>query len=234
MLIFDLPGHGRSTNAPNPEESYTQPAYAAAAVEVLKHYSVREVVVLGWSLGGHNAVELIPRLKFHDAAAGIKLLGIMIVGTPPSLGLEQVSAGFVGDVHMGMAATNVLSADQLREFADVMTKIHPAPEWLRETVVRTDGRAREVMFKAFVEGKGADQIKVLEHWKDGWVAIVNGGAEPFVNLDYCDEVGQRTARLWEAKCHRLEGLEHGPFFEEPDAFVPLFHRFIEDCCNFKP
>ncbi|KAK7559958.1 hypothetical protein IWX92DRAFT_365593 [Phyllosticta citricarpa] len=34
-LLLDLPGHGASTNAPNPSASYTQPSHAAAALEAL-------------------------------------------------------------------------------------------------------------------------------------------------------------------------------------------------------
>ncbi|KAK7512090.1 hypothetical protein IWZ03DRAFT_431575 [Phyllosticta citriasiana] len=34
-LLLDLPGHGASTNAPNPSASYTQPSHATAALEAL-------------------------------------------------------------------------------------------------------------------------------------------------------------------------------------------------------
>jgi pimeloyl-ACP methyl ester carboxylesterase len=35
LLVFDYPGHGRSSDAPDPDRSYYQYAYAEAAVEVL-------------------------------------------------------------------------------------------------------------------------------------------------------------------------------------------------------
>lgn len=89
IIAFDLPGHGDSSNAANPEQDYTQPGYARAAIELLTKLGVKEVVCLGWSLGGHNAIEMIPIAP----AAGIAMKGIMIVGTPP-VGYGEIDDGF--------------------------------------------------------------------------------------------------------------------------------------------
>lgn len=35
LIAFDLPGHGESTNAPDPQRSYTLPGFADASVELL-------------------------------------------------------------------------------------------------------------------------------------------------------------------------------------------------------
>ncbi|KAK3079524.1 hypothetical protein LTS18_004645, partial [Coniosporium uncinatum] len=36
IIIWDLPGHGESSDAPDPGITYTMPGYAQAAVDVLK------------------------------------------------------------------------------------------------------------------------------------------------------------------------------------------------------
>jgi len=89
IVAFDLPGHGESSNAANPEQDYTQPGYARAAVELLTKLGVKEVVVFGWSLGGHVGIEMIPLAP----AAGLKIRGLMIVGTPP-VGYGDLDKGF--------------------------------------------------------------------------------------------------------------------------------------------
>lgn len=89
IIAFDLPGHGDSSNAPNPDKDYTQPGYARAAVELLTKLRIQEVICLGWSLGGHNAIEMIPIAP----AAGVTIKGIMIVGTPP-VGFGDLDKGF--------------------------------------------------------------------------------------------------------------------------------------------
>ena len=96
------------------------------------------------------------------------------------------------------------------------------------------------MIGAFVGGEGVDQRAVVEgryqsasagavavgESEGGGVvvAVVNGAEEPFVDLDYLDQI--KWARLWEGKCHRLPGLEHAPFWEDPDTFNPILERFL--------
>ncbi|KAK8158701.1 hypothetical protein BKA80DRAFT_311596 [Phyllosticta citrichinensis] len=74
-----------------------------------------------------------------------------------------------------------------------------------------------IMFEAFKSGRGVDQRQLCEE-SDVPVAVVNGGAEPFVNLEYLDEI--TYANLWEGVAHhRIGGLVHAPFWE----------RFVGDC-----
>src|ERR1700710_319034 len=73
VLAIDLLGHGDSSNATDPEKAYTMPGYANTAIEVLQKLEIKEVVVVGWSLGGHIGVEMLPRFE------GVK--GVMIIGS---------------------------------------------------------------------------------------------------------------------------------------------------------
>ncbi len=57
-----------------------------------------------------------------------------------------------------------------------------------------------------------DQRKVVESSAIP-LAVVNGGADNIVSLDYFDTV--HYANLWEGKCYRLPGLQHAPFWQDP-------------------
>src|SRR5215475_2918456 len=61
FIAFDLPGHGESSDAPDPARSYTRSGLADATLELLGELGVTEAVVLGWSLGGHLGIDMIPR-----------------------------------------------------------------------------------------------------------------------------------------------------------------------------
>jgi len=209
LIAFDLPGHGESSDAPEPERTYTMSGYAQTAVEVLQQLEIDSVIIFGWSLGGHVAIEMIPLFP------GIK--GILIVGTPPGSG-----QGFKPNPHMGLAAKEKLSKEEIDMYAH-HTCGWPYEPWIGEAVTRTDGRARRIMFDAFIAGAGADQKRVVET-SDVLCAVINGADEPFVDLDYVDTIGYKN--LWEEKCHRLPDLGHAPFWEDPDAFAPLLQRFI--------
>ncbi|KAK7532359.1 Alpha/Beta hydrolase protein [Phyllosticta citribraziliensis] len=253
-LLLDLPGHGASTDAPHPEASYTQPAYAAAALDVLEALGCLSggVVVLGWSLGGHVALEMAAadeaRMRRGGADATRCVQGVMIVGTPPALGEAQVAAGFLHDPPPPPASeTNddgeekeegeeegdrMLLAEQETWPATAFSTFpyaaigEPHDDWIRSAAQRTDGRARRIMFDAFKGGRGVDQRQLCEE-SDVPVAVVNGGAEPFVNLDYLDEIAY--ANLWEGAAHRIDGLGHAPFWERPDLFASFWERFVGDC-----
>jgi pimeloyl-ACP methyl ester carboxylesterase len=85
LIVFDLPGHGQSSNALDPTRSYTLPGLADAAVELLEKLDVNEAVVFGWSLGGHIGIEMVPRFP------GMR--GLMITGAPP-VGPNNMAQGF--------------------------------------------------------------------------------------------------------------------------------------------
>lgn len=58
------------------------------------------------------------------------------------------------------------------------------------------------------------------------LAVVNGGADHLVNLDYFDTVAY--ANLWESLCHCLSGLGHTLFWEAQEEFAPVLERFLRD------
>ena len=58
-----------------PMRTYTLAGLADAAIELLERLGISEVVVLGWSLGGHIGIEMMQRFP------GMK--GLVITGTPP-------------------------------------------------------------------------------------------------------------------------------------------------------
>lgn len=206
--------------------------YADLAVEILQHLNVKTVVVLGWSLGGHVGIEMLPLLHTKDGnegKSGTQMKGLMLVGTPPSLGLAQTDRGFTfTDGHMSLAAKNDLSEEEIIGFARSCAG-DQYEAWMESDVRRTDGKARFLMWKKFAEGVGVDQRGIVEseEYKDTLVAVVNGGAEPFVNLEYLD--GIRWKNLWTGKCMRLEGLGHAPFWERPEVFEEVFVEFLGDC-----
>jgi pimeloyl-ACP methyl ester carboxylesterase len=236
LITFDLPGHGVSTNAPDPEKSYYQRGYANLAVHILQHLNITSVVIFGWSLGGHIGIEMIPLLgQTSSSAHSVQLRGLMIVGTPPTLGKEQIKQGFKFDGQgLGLAGTKNWTDEETEAFARnsaAAGKDECFEPWILDDAQRTDGRARAVMGNRFLgtEGQepvGVDQRKVVEE-TDTLIGVVNGAEEQYVDLDYLDEV--RWKRLWKGKCVRLEGLKHAPFWEDPKRFEPILIEFLQDC-----
>ncbi|MDA4847649.1 alpha/beta fold hydrolase [Hoeflea poritis] len=217
-IAMDLPGHGASQNAANPEKTYSMPGYAEAAIELMRELGHDRYAMLGWSLGGHIGLEMLTRT---DAISGL-----MITGSPPvGRGEEQLSAGFLPSEHMGLAGQRDFSEAEIDAYARATCGINaPFEPFLREAVARTDGNAREMMLGSFVRGVGANQQEAAVNAAVP-LAIVNGGAEPFVNNEFVAALTYRN--LWEDRVHLMEGIGHAPFWEAPDAFDVYLKRFLE-------
>lgn len=215
FITFDLPGHGESEDAPDPQRSYTRPGLADAAIELLVKLDVRDVVVLGWSLGGHIAIEMIPRLS------GMR--GVMICGAPP-VRSGQFSEGFGKLPQLGGTGRQILSEAETQSFVEEIVG-KPAEPFLCEAVRRADGRFRKRLFEAARAGEGVDQRLIVET-SPVPVAVVNGGADRVVNLDYFDRV--KYSNLWEGRCYRMGLLGHAPFWESPKAFDLILERFLQN------
>jgi pimeloyl-ACP methyl ester carboxylesterase len=227
VIAFDLPGHGASSNAPDPAASYTQPAYADAALRVLAHLGVGDAAVLGWSLGGHVALELLaldrPSSSSSRQQQQPRVRGAMLVGTPP-VRPADVPRGFRPGPVFASAGRADLSAAECEAFARAAAD-PPREAWMADAVRRTDPRAREVMFEAFRAGRGVDQRAVVGR-ADVLVAVVNGREEPFVDLEYVRAV--EYGNLWKGECFELEGLGHAPFWGDPERFVGILMEFLGD------
>jgi pimeloyl-ACP methyl ester carboxylesterase len=215
LIAFDLPGHGQSSNATEPPRTYTRPGFADAAIEVLGMLGVTDVVLFGWSLGGHIALEMTSRFR------GVK--GLMISGAPP-VGLSNMAEGFIPTPHMRMASQEHFTSSDIEKFGNAIfgTKFTPL---LRRAIERADGLSRKTMFEAARSGVGVDQRWIVENLSIP-LAVVNGSDDPFVNLDYLDTL--HYASLWDGRCYRLPGLGHAPFWEAPDSFNPILERFLRD------
>ncbi|KAJ5355091.1 alpha/beta-hydrolase [Penicillium cataractarum] len=230
ILALDLPGHGNSENASTPEETYTMQGYAECILTILADLGISQVSVLGWSLGGHIAIEMLSLIRSNPTPK-LKVNGIMLVGTPPSHTPDQVMLAFSKtppSPALPLASKDTLTAEEVRIYATA-TSGPPYESWQIDAVGRTEGVARANMFTSFAAGQGVDQVGVVEaealRGGDGVVfAVVNGTADPFINLDYLDGLG--WGRLVGGECVRMEGLGHAPFWEDSERFFPYLVEFL--------
>ena len=218
LIALDLPGHGASTDAPNPESTYTFAGYAAAIEAVLKALDVQNPAVFGWSLGGHAALEMIGR--------GTPVAGLMISGTPP---VAPSVDSFMSAFNIDPEAENLTAK---RDFSDaeatgyalhtggVNGQVDPH---LLAMVKRTDGRAREIMFNSALTQGFIDERSVVEGLSVPF-AVVNGAEDPFLQAPYFDTLTAPT--LWSRGVVRVEGAGHAPFRQTPEVFNALLAEFV--------
>jgi pimeloyl-ACP methyl ester carboxylesterase len=220
MIAMDLPGHGQSADARDPEQAYTQPAYAEAAIEVLHACGAADAVVVGWSLGGHIGIEMIPRLATMTA--------LSFSGTPPAgPGAAEVGQAFTAVPELSFTGQEVFSDEDAETYACYTCGLVLPPDpVLVGAVKRTDGRARRIMWQTWTTGNvGCPQIRTVEGWPKP-IAVIQGTADPFMSIAYLDRI--RFANLWGGRVHAFEGVGHAPFWERPAEYNALLARFLAD------
>lgn len=217
-IAMDLPGHGASSDAVDPARTYTMPGYADAAIETLANMGIDRAVVVGWSLGGHVAMEMMPRFP--------GIVGVVLSGAPPvGQGAEKVMMGFRPSPHVGLVGQPQFSPEEIEIFLYATYGAAAADPTWRKALMRTDGRARALMFQSLATGATSDQRAIVET-SPVPVAVVNGADDPLVNTDYVGGVAYRS--LWDDHCYVLRGGGHAAFLQVADAFDAILSRFLAD------
>lgn len=216
FLAVDLPGHGASSRSRGDvRQAYTIPGMAGALIELLKSLGADNSVLIGWSLGGHIAIEMMACLS--------RLRGLLLSGTPPVPKTPQALAeAFLPNPAMGLAGKAEFTEEEARAYCRGIYGENVEPFQL-DAARRTDGRAREAIFAGFLSGLGVDQKATVE-CLDKPVAIINGRNDPLVNNAFLEKLNYRN--LWDQKTHLLKDGGHVPFWHTPEEFNFLLARFL--------
>ena len=214
LISFDLPGHGESDDAPDADRTYSRSGLADLVVELLGLLKIDRAAIVGASLGGHVAIEMLAR-------SGISQ-GQFLMGTP-AVGANLME-GFIGKPLNGLASRGDLTPEEIQQFATLVYGEDFEP-FIRRAIERTDRTFRSKLFAATKQGAGVNQRAMLARTNTS-TAIVNGENDRIVNLDYIDSVPY--AHLWRGKCYRIPNATHSPFWEVPDVVNRLLADFLRN------
>lgn len=218
VVAVDLPGHGASGNSADPANTYHMPGYAAVMVDVAKQLGIEEAVIVGWSLGGHIALEMA---QYMPNAAGI-----VIFGTPPLAYPPDMEAGFLPNPAMAAAFNPELSDEERAGFVNAFFAPNTSdiPAFFDADAKRTDGIARATMAGSIAPGNYTDEVQVVGTMAQP-LAILHGEHEQLVNGDYFASVEMPT--LWRGAAQIVPSAGHAPQWENAEAFNRLLVEFVE-------
>ena len=213
LIAIDLPGHGASSPAPDPEQGYSGVGYAAVIADVARELALKDAVIVGWSLGGHAVL--------NAAAAMPSAAGLMIFGTPPIGKGADAFSGF-----KGLSATAFTPSPSEAEIEEWLTSAfspgYDIPAFAAADFRNTDGNARGYLGASAQAGRLADEIEIVRHLKIP-LAIVQGGEEQIVDLGYLQRLPAPT--LWRGKVQVIDGAGHATQWEKAEAFSAILDEF---------
>jgi len=214
LVAIDLPGHGASSPAPDPEHGYSGAGYAGCIAAVARELALKDAVIVGWSLGGHAVL---------NAAASLPMAaGLMIFGTPP---ISKAPDGFSG--FKALSATIFTPQPSDAEIAGweksaFAPGYSPRPSFLESDFRRTDGNARGYLGASVQAGRFADEVEIVRNLKIP-LAIVQGGDEQIVDLGYLQRLPAPT--LWRGQVQVIDGAGHATQWEQAEAFDRILDAF---------
>jgi len=220
LLAIDLPGHGQSSNSTDPSHDYTGPAYARFLSKVLNKLSIKRPIILGWSLGGHIAIEM--------QGQGYEIQGIGLMGTPPvGPGDEFYSLAFHNSEYAYVTGTPDVSHEEITGYTtDLYGSLIPIPPLFYDFAKRTDGAARFHMYDHWLSKiDGYDQREVVKQ-SSVPTFVVQGLKDKFISAEYLRTI--EWGNLWQRTIFEMDGVGHAPFIEAPERYNPLLEQFLED------
>ncbi|GIV69464.1 alpha/beta fold hydrolase [Caldilinea sp.] len=220
LVAIDMPGFGDSQPVADPEKHLGVANWGRLVVKVAEALNLGELALVGWSLGGHVALEAAEDLP------GCK--GVLIFGTPPFAFPPDMEAGFFPHPAMSAAFTADLSEADMKAFHDVFFApgYDPGDTRFIEDLRRADGRARAAVAGSIRPGGYKDEVEVVRNLRVP-LAVLHGAEEQVVRLSYFDAISMPT--LWRGAVQVIPGAGHAPQWETPEVFNSLLGEFLADC-----
>lgn len=218
LIAIDLPGHGKSDNASDPKTTYSLPGYSDVWMDVLSLIGVKQASIVGWSLGGHIALDMLKRWPGTQ--------GILITGSPPiPLTPEGFKQGFLPFPCLSLMSQEKFNTEEAERFVAQSGISSEEAPFLIESTLRTHGLARSCLISSMQEGRGDNQKETVETATKP-VAVVCGESDAGINNNYIQN-DVNFNNLWDGRVHVLKG-GHGVFWESSEEFNAILLRFLEN------
>ena len=215
---LDLPGHGKSRPRPDPAD-YSIPGYASTVAAFVRKLGLDDAVLVGWSLGGHIALEAAEQLP--------AVAGVVIFGAPPVASPAGMAEAFLPNPAMNVGfSAEVGPKDALAYATSFLAPGSTlSPELFTADILATDGAARAGLMASIGEGRVADEVAIATALPQP-LAILQGESEQLVSLDYLRTLAFPT--LWRGSVQVIAGAGHAPHRETPEQFENLLTEFVAD------
>lgn len=221
VVCIDLPGHGASARAQDPDRLYSMSGYIHVVKDVVRQLAMGPTLLIGHSLGGHILIQAAQYLP--------DILGLMVLGTPPLRYPLSVEEAFLPTPQSALIFQESLTTDEEWGWARAQM-VHAHPETLthmQQAIHQTDPKCRSSLGKNISWGDFEDECAIIQQLAVP-VAIILGDRDLFVNRSYCDSLP--LPNLWGGGVQVFPGCGHSPHIEQSERFNALLESFIA-CCE---
>lgn len=213
LLAIDMPGHGLSEKALQPDNVYSILGYIDVLKFVLNELNITNYILAGHSLGGHIALES------SDELIGLK--GLILFGTPPLGQHPNLDKAFLSNEAIPLLFQNQLSETEIDLLSEAITDNENKVKIQNEIRI-SDGDARSFLAASIPKGLLKNEIGLIANLNFP-VAILHGASDTLINQQYFDEL--KIPTLWKNKIHIVENSKHCPQIENTTLFNSMIISF---------
>jgi pimeloyl-ACP methyl ester carboxylesterase len=216
-IAVDLPGHGKSAPGADPATDYTIPGYGRFLLAFLDALRLKDILAVGWSLGGLVLLEVADLLPAR---------GVVISGAPPFGHPPAFDRAYFNNPAGALLVTPELSESEIELLTDAITADRGL---IRSDVVQglkvTDPQARGCLGASAGRLDFRDEIEIVRHLSKP-LMVLHGELDPIVNPTYFASLEMPT--LYHETVHIVPRAGHHIFAEKPEDVNRLLEEFIRD------
>jgi len=200
IVAPDFQGHGQNTHLP--PKDYSVHGMVNDVLHVLEQCQYSKLVVLGHSMGGNVAIELLLHTKVDTL--------ILHASLPISIGSGMLPYTQLIDIEV----SNDIEASRasISGFLSRVMDNRSLDDYLTETMLTTDPAFRARLLEEFGQGAFSDQVKALQDWS-GKAFLQYGDKDGFLNMEFYETI--KPLHLFESAV-AVAGCGHFPLMESFD------------------
>lgn len=218
LIALDFLGHGGSQPAANPHQAYSFAGFAQSLIGAVELLGLEAYIVIGHGLGGHAALEALPRL--HG------LLGLVLEAAPP-FKVGSAERVFSPEPGEGLAFQASLKLNQVSRLAAAFVNSTRLPGHLLaqvETFIHaTDPQVRSQLGSSLTAGRHADHCQLLRN--SGVPALLLQGQDDAV-IDWRHCTAPNSFPDCDLDIELFEACGHTPHIEQAERFNALLEGFV--------
>lgn len=218
LISYDLPGHGESDKPEDPSRTYTMEGYGQHLAGLVKYLKLHRFVLVGFSLGGHIAMQSI--------AAGLvpEPAGLVTIGSPPLEGPHSFPQAFYPFSGGASLFKNRLTREEAEYIATYLSDSPEKYNDIAKSIIHTDPDARSYLTESLEKNLFHNECRFVSETSIP-LLICFGTNEKTVNLNYI-----RDKKLQEhlgASFMLLRAEPHYPDFSSSGRFLPCLISFLD-------
>lgn len=218
LIALDLPGHGLSPKANEPEKTYSLPGFISILLEFVDKLKLHDAVFVGHSLGGNIILDAATTLL---SAKGFVIFGAPPINIPPNMGKY-----FLPNPFFPLAYKPDLTNDEIKDLASAFVKKNiEIPDVIIEDIKKTHPEMRAYLGASLIPENLTNEVEIIENIGKP-VAIFHGKNDQLVNGEYFKELNIPT--LWQKEIKIIPDSGHCPQLENPEMFNNILLNFLNE------